>query len=145
MAGGGSGKLCAFWGVSALVQFAPENLPRVNQIKIDGFVLLWTGIVTLLTGLAFGLVPAWQSSRLNLNEVLRDGGRSSTESAGRRRGRGILVVAELALAVMLVTGAGLLIKSLWHLQRVDLGINSERVLTMQMVLRGQRYEKEEQA
>ncbi|HKB64557.1 MAG TPA: ABC transporter permease [Pyrinomonadaceae bacterium] len=143
IAGGVFGTLCAFWGVSALAQFAPENLPRVNQIKIDGFVLLWTGVVTLLTGLAFGLVPAWQGSRLNLNEVLRDGGRGSTESAGRRRGRSVLVIAELALAVMLLTGAGLLIKSLWRLQRVDLGINPERVVTMQMSLHGQRYEKPE--
>jgi putative ABC transport system permease protein len=143
IAGGVFGTLCAFWGVSALVQFAPENLPRVNQIKIDGFVLLWTAVVSLLTGLAFGLVPAWQGSRLNLNEVLRDGGRGSTESAGRRRGRSVLVIAELALAVMLLTGAGLLIKSLWRLQQVDLGINPEHVLTMQMSLRGQRYEKPE--
>jgi putative ABC transport system permease protein len=143
IASGVFGTFCAFWGVSALVQFAPENLPRVNQIKIDGLVLLWTGVVTLLTGIAFGLVPAWQGSRLNLNEVLRDGGRGSTESAGRRRGRSVLVIAELALAVMLLTGAGLLIKSLWRLQRVDLGINPERVVTMQMSLRGQRYEKPE--
>jgi putative ABC transport system permease protein len=143
IAGGVFGTFCAFWGVSALVQFAPENLPRVNQIKIDGLVLLWTGVVTLLTGIAFGLVPAWQGSRLNLNEVLRDGGRGSTESAGRRRGRSVLVIAELALAVMLLTGAGLLIKSLWRLQRVDLGIDPERVVTMQMSLRGQRYEKPE--
>jgi predicted permease len=143
IAGGVLGTLCAFWGVSALVQFAPENLPRVNQIKIDGIVLLWTAVVSLLTGLAFGLVPAWQGSRLNLNEALRDGGRASTESAGRRRGRGVLVIAELALAVMLLTGAGLLVKSLWRLQKVDLGINPERVLTMQIALRGQRYEKPE--
>ena len=142
--GGVFGTLCAFWGVSALVQFAPENLPRVDQIKIDGFVLLWTAVVSLLTGLAFGLVPAWQGSRLNLNQVLRDGSRGSTESAGRRRGRSVLVIAELALAVMLLTGAGLLVKSLWRLQRVALGINPERVLTMQMALRGQQYEKPEQ-
>ena len=143
IAGGVFGTLCAFWGVSALVQFAPENLPRVNQINIDGIVLLWTAVVSLLTGLAFGLVPAWQGSRLNLNEVLRDGSRGSSESARRRRGRSMLVIAELALAVMLLTGAGLLIKSLWRLQQVDLGINPERVLTMQMSLRGQRYEKPE--
>lgn len=143
IAGGVFGTLCAFWGVSALVQFAPESLPRVEQIKIDGVVLLWTAVVSLLTGLAFGLVPAWQGSRLNLNEVLKDGGRGSSESAGRRRGRSVLVIAELALAVMLLTGAGLLIKSLWRLQKVDLGINPEQVLTMQMALRGQQYEKPE--
>jgi putative ABC transport system permease protein len=138
-AGGACGTICAVWGVSILVKFAPENLPRSNQIKIDGIVLLWTALISLLTGVVFGLLPAWQSSRLNLNEVLRDGGRGTTESAGRRRGRSILVVAELALAVMLVTGAGLLIKSLWRLQQVDLGIKPDRVLTMQFALRGQRY------
>jgi putative ABC transport system permease protein len=139
IAGGAVGALCAVWGVSLLVKFAPDTLPRIDQIRVDGFVLLWTFIVSILTGVVFGLVPAWQNSRSNLNEVLRDLGRGSTESPARRRGRGVLVVAELALAVMLVTGAGLLIKSLWRLQRVDPGINPERILTMQYSLRGQRY------
>jgi len=139
VAGGVVGALCAVWGVSLLVKFAPDTLPRVDQIRVDGFVLLWTAVVSILTGVVFGLVPAWQNSRSNLNDVLRDGGRGSTESSARRRGRGVLVVTELALAVMLVTGAGLLIKSLWRLQHVDPGINSERVLTMQYSLRGQRY------
>ncbi|HET9714133.1 MAG TPA: ABC transporter permease, partial [Pyrinomonadaceae bacterium] len=127
IAGGVVGALCAVWGVSLLVKFAPGTLPRVDQIRVDGFVLLWTAIVSILTGVIFGLVPAWQNSRSNLNDVLREGGRGSTESSARRRGRGVLVVTELALAVMLVTGAGLLIKSLWRLQHVDPGINSERV------------------
>ena len=139
IAGGVVGALCAVWGVSLLVKFAPGTLPRIDQIRVDGFVLLWTAIVSILTGVVFGLVPAWQNSRSNLNDVLRDGGRGSTESSARRRGRGVLVVTELALAVMLVTGAGLLIKSLWRLQHVDPGINPERVLTMQYSLRGQRY------
>jgi len=138
-AGGVVGTLIALWGVSALVKFAPENLPRLDQVRIDGFVLFWSALVSILTGITVGLVPAWQGSRVNLNETLRDGGRSTTESAGRRRGRSILVVAELALAVMLVTGAGLLVKSLWRLQKVDVGINPEQVLTMQFSLRGQRY------
>jgi len=139
IAGGVAGALGAVWGVSLLVKFAPDTLPRVDQIRVDGFVLLWTAIVSIVTGVVFGLVPAWQNSRASLNDVLRDGGRGSTESSARRRGRGVLVVTELALAVMLVTGAGLLIKSLWRLQHVDPGINSERVLTMQYSLRGQRY------
>jgi putative ABC transport system permease protein len=142
IAGGVVGALCAVWGVSLLLKFAPDTLPRVDQIRVDGFVLLWTAIVSILTGVIFGLVPAWQNSRSNLNDVLRDGGRGSTESSARRRGRAVLVVTELALAVMLVTGAGLLIKSLWRLQHVDAGINSERVLTMQFSLRGQRYREE---
>ena len=142
IAGGVVGALCAVWGVSLLVKFAPDTLPRVDQIRVDGFVLLWTAIVSILTGIVFGLVPAWQNSRSSLNEVLRDTGRGSTESPARRRGRGVLVVAELALAVMLVTGAGLLIKSLWRLQHVDTGINPERILTMRYSLRGQRYREE---
>jgi len=144
LAGGVVGTLGALWGVSLLVKFAPDNLPRVDQIRVDGFVLLWTAAVSILTGIVFGLVPAWQNSRSNLNEVLRDGGRITSESSGRRRGRGVLVVTELALAVMLVTSAGLLIKSLWRLQQVDTGINPERVLTMQFSLRGQRYREEPQ-
>ena len=144
IAGGILGTLCAVWGVSLLIRLAPENLPRLDQIRIDAFVLGWTALISLLTGLVFGLVPAWQSSRLNLNEALRDGGRSTTESAGKRRWRNLFVITELALAVMLLTGAGLLIKSLWRLQQVDLGINPERVLTMQLVLRGPSYEKPEQ-
>ena len=139
VAGGVLGILCAMWGVSLLVKFAPENLPRVDLIKVDRFVLLWTAGVSLLTGVVFGLVPAWQNSRLNLNEVLRDGGRGTSESPGRRRGRAVLVVTELALAVMLVTGAGLLIKSLWRLQQVNPGIEPQGVLTMQYTLRGDRY------
>jgi putative ABC transport system permease protein len=142
IAGGVLGTLCALWGVSLLVKFAPENLPRVDQIAVDGYVLLWTAVVSLLTGIVFGLAPAWQNSRLNLNEVLRDGGRGTSESSGRRRGRAVLVVTELALAVMLVTGAGLLIKSLWRLQQVDPGIKPEGVLAMQFALRGQRYQEE---
>ena len=141
---GAVGTLIAIWGVSAIVKFAPENLPRLDQIRVDAVVLLWTTLVSILSGVIFGLAPAWQSSRLNLNETLKEGGRSSTEGAGRRRGRAVLVVAELALAVMLLTGAGLLIRSFWRLQQVDLGINPDRVLTMQMALRGQRYEKIEQ-
>ena len=144
-AGGVLGTMFAVWGTSFLVRLAPENLPRMNQVQIDASVLGWTALVSLITGLIFGLAPAWQSSKLNLNEALRDGGRSATESAGKRRWRNLFVITELALAVMLLTGAGLLIKSLWRLQQVDLGIQPEHVLTMQVTLRGQRYQKPEDA
>jgi len=140
IAGGTLGTLLAWWGVSLLVQLAPANLPRLDDIRIDGWVLGWTALVTVLTAVVFGLAPALQSSRLNLNETLRDGART-TEGSGRRRGRNALVVIELALAVMLLSGAGLLIKSLWRLQQVDLGINPDKVLTMQITLRGQRYQE----
>ena len=142
--GGTLGTLLAFWGVSLLVKLAPENLPRLDEIRIDGWVLGWTALITILTAVLFGLAPALQSSRLNLNEALRDGSRT-TEGSGRRRGRKALVVMELALAVMLLSGAGLLIKSLWKLQHVDIGINPDNVLTMQLSLWGQRYQEEAQA
>jgi putative ABC transport system permease protein len=118
-------------------------LPRLDQIGIDARVLGWTTLVSVLSGLIFGLAPAWHSSRLDLNDALKDGGRSS-QGAGKQRWRQMLVVTELALAVMLVTGAGLLVKSLWRLQQVDLGVDTDRVLTMQFALRGQRYAEPQQ-
>ena len=139
LAGGLLGLLCAFWGVSFLVKFAPPNLPRVDQIKIDGTVLGWTALISILSAIVFGLVPAWQCSRLNLNDMLRDAGKNIAENPLRRRSRDVLVVAELGLAVMLLAGAGLLIKSLWRLEQVDLGVNPERVLTMSYNLNGERY------
>ena len=139
LAGGVLGTLCALWTVDLLVKSAPETLPRINEIKVEPLVLGWTALVSILTCLVFGLAPAWHSTRLNLNEALRDGGRGSTESAGRRRWRGALVVTEMALAVMLLISAGLVMKSLWRLQHVDTGIDPERVFTMQVALVGQRY------
>ncbi len=139
LAGGFAGVLLAMWGVELLVKLAPENLPRLDHIKIDLTVLGWTALVSVVTGTVFGLVPAVQSSRLNLNESLKEGGRSSTESAGRRRWRDLLVISELAMALMLLVGAGLLIKSFWRLQQVDLGINPKQVLTMEIALRGAKY------
>ena len=139
LAGGLLGVLWAKWGVELLLSLAPEGIPRLDHIGIDGRVLGWTVVVSLVTGVLFGLTPAWQGSRLRLNEALKEGGRSATESAVNRRGRDLLVVSELALAVMLLIGAGLLVKSFWRLQRVDSGVSTGRVLTIQLVLRGQRY------
>lgn len=143
IAGGVVGALLAMWGVDLLLRLAPEGLPRLSEIRIDGSVLGWTALVSLLTGLIFGFAPAWQSSRLDLNETLKEGGRSATQGASRQRWRNLLVVTELSLAVMLLVGAGLLVKSLWRLQRVDVGVNPERVLTMQLALRGERYAQPE--
>src|SRR5882724_5252350 len=142
IAGGALALLLASLGIDLVLKLAPAGLPRLEQIGIDARVLGWTALVSMLSGLIFGLAPAWQSSRLDLNESLKEGGRSSMQ--GRQRWRKLLVVTELALAVMLVTGAGLLVKSLWRLQHVDVGVNPERVLTMQLVLRGQRYNESQQ-
>jgi predicted permease len=139
LAGGLLGLLLASWGGDLLLKMAPEGIPRLDHVGIDGRVLGWTVFVSLLTGLLFGMAPAWQNSRLSLSEALKEGGRSVTESRSRRRGRDLLVVSELALAVMLLIGAGLLIKSFWRLQRVESGINTDRVLTMFLALVGQQY------
>ena len=144
VAGGVLGALGARWGVDLLRNLAPQGIPRLEQIGLDGRVLGWTALVTLLIGVIFGLAPAWQSSRLNLNEAMKEGGRSATAGAGSKRSHNVLVVAELALAVMLLIGAGLVVKSLWRLQQVDAGINPERVLTMALPLRGQRYNQPQQ-
>jgi putative ABC transport system permease protein len=138
-AGGLLGAMWASWGVELLLKLAPDNIPRLSQIGIDGRALGWTALVSLLTGVLFGLAPAWQSSRLGVNETLKDGARGATDSPGKRRWRDLLVISELALAVMLLIGAGLLVKSFWRLQRVNSGIDTERALTMQLALRGQRY------
>jgi putative ABC transport system permease protein len=138
-AGGAIGTIGATWGIGLLRKLAPADIPRLDQVTLDGSALGWTALVTLVTCLIFGLAPAWQSTRLDLNETLKEGGRGATEGVGRQRGRSVLAVVELALAVMLLIGAGLVIKSLWRLQQIDVGINPERVLTMQIPLRGQQY------
>ncbi len=138
------GTLFAIWGVALIVKFAPQNLPRLDQIKIDPIVLGWTVMISVFAGALIGLLPAVQATRLRLNAELKDGGRSATESASRKRWRNTLVVAELSLAVMLVVAGGLLIKSLWRLQQVRVGINPDSVLTMRLPLRGQRYAEEAQ-
>jgi putative ABC transport system permease protein len=143
LAGGALGVLSAVWGIDLLRKLGPADIPRLDQVSVDLRVLGWTAVVSLFTGVVFGLAPAWQSSRLNLNEVLKEGGRGTTEGAGRKRWRNLLVVAELSLAVMLLIGAGLFMRSLWRLQQIDLGVEPDRVLTMQVGLRSQRYEQEE--
>jgi putative ABC transport system permease protein len=144
LAGGLLGLLLASWGGDLLLKIAPGGIPRLDRVGIDGSVLGWTALVSLLTGVLFGLAPAWHGSRPNLNEALKEGGRSVTESRGKRRSRDLLVISELALAVVLLIGAGLLVKSLWRLQRVDSGVDTERILTMQLALRGQRYADRQQ-
>ena len=143
-ASGAAGVLLAVVGVRLLLKLAPETLPRLSQVGIDARVLAWTALVSVLTGLVFGLAPAWQSARLSLDEALKESGRGTSEGSGKRRWRSLLVVTELALAVMLLVGAGLLIKSFRRLQEVDSGVSTDRVLTMQIPLRGPNYAKKEQ-
>ena len=119
LAGGVAGLLLAKWGTDLLLKLVPQNLPRMSDVSLDGRVLAFTAAVTLLTGLIFGLVPALQASKPNLTETMKDaGGRGSTEGGRRQFVRGSLVVLEMASALLLLVGAGLLIKSFWRLQRL---------------------------
>jgi predicted permease len=144
LTGGALGTLLAVVGVRVLLKIAPDTIPRLSQVGIDGRVLGWTALVSVVTGLLFGLAPKWQATRLSLEEALKESRSATTESTGKRRWHSLLVVTELSLAIMLLIGAGLLTKSFWRLQRVDSGVSTERILTMQIPLRGPRYEKPQQ-
>jgi predicted permease len=137
MIGGGAGILLAQWAIDALRTLGPEHLPRLQAVSIDGRILLFTLGLTLVTGVLFGLAPALQGGQVNLNEALKEGGRGA--GGQRRRLRDALVIAEVALALALLAGAGLLIRSFWKLQQTDSGFNAERVLTASLSLPDARY------
>ena len=141
--GGGAGLLLARWGIDSLVALSADKLPRADQIAIDGWVLAFTLVVTILTGILFGLAPAFQASRLNLQESLKAGGLTSAVMFSRFRLRDFLVISEVALALMLLIGAGLLIKSFYLLQRVDPGLDPNHVLTMRVALPASKYSQGE--
>jgi putative ABC transport system permease protein len=126
VAAGGLGVLLAEWGIRGLVAIAPAGLPRLNEVTIDGRVLLFASVISLLTTLLFGLAPAFQISRLDLNEVLKQGGRSGAAGGGRLRGS--LIVFETAAAVVLVIGAGLLVRSFAALSHVEMGFRTDHLL-----------------
>jgi putative ABC transport system permease protein len=141
--GGGAGLLLAWWGIDWLVALSADNLPRADQISIDGRVLVFTLAIAILTGILFGLAPALQTRRLNLQESLKAGGLTSASVFRRPRLRNFLVISEVALALMLLVGAGLLIKSFFLLQRIDPGLDSDHALTMRVALPAARYPKGE--
>jgi putative ABC transport system permease protein len=139
--GGAAGFLLALWGIYFLLAFGPGNLPRAKEVAVDGRVLGFTVAVSLLTGIIFGLVPALQASRPDLNETLKEGGRSATGNAGQRRVRNLLVATEIALSLVLLAGAGLLMRSFIKLQAISPGFNPKNVLTMRISLEGSDYQK----
>ncbi|HEY6186740.1 MAG TPA: ABC transporter permease [Pyrinomonadaceae bacterium] len=139
--GGACGLLLAMWGLDLLQTLKPANLPRLSTISIDAYVLFFTLALSLLTGLVFGLVPALNASRLNVNEALKEGGRSATAGIARHRLSNLLVVSELAIALVLLVGAGLLIKGFWRLRAVEPGFATENLLTMRIELPAERYKE----
>ena len=126
-AGGALGLLLASWGTSAALSVLPSTLPRANDVRIDPHVLLFTLIITLLAGILFGLAPALKTSRPDLHEALKEGGRGA--SGARYRTQGVFVIVEMALAVVLLIGAGLAIRSLVGLWSVNPGFDPHNVLS----------------
>ena len=122
-----------------VLYFYPENLPRVQQIAIDPRVLVFSAVLAIVTGILFGLAPAVQASSPNLAATMREGGRTTTAGAGASRLRSVLVIGEVALGVMLLVGAGLLLRSLQRLSHVDLGFKPDHVITASFDLSDARY------
>jgi putative ABC transport system permease protein len=141
--GGALGALLASFGVDLLVIFSQDTLPRTVTVRVDGTVLLFTFLISLATGLLFGLAPAFRTLQVNLIESLKEGVRGAGESTLRNRTRNVLVVVESAIAVMLLIGAGLLVRSLIALQSVDPGFDSNNVLTMRLDLARNKYDTPE--
>jgi putative ABC transport system permease protein len=139
--GGASGLLLAAWAVDLIVKFGPENVPRLEEVGLDPVALGFTMIVSLLTGTLFGLAPAIQSSRLNINETLKEaGGRASRGREGKRL-RGLLVIFETASALVLLVGAGLLINSFVRILKVPPGFEPEGVVIARTAMPQTRYPK----
>jgi len=127
-----------------ILKIIPQKIPRLEQVHIDLRVLGFTLLLSIVTCLLFGLVPAWQAAKPDLQTALEQSGRSSGPGAGRRRFRQLLVVFQVAMAVILVTGAGLLIKSFWLLQRVDPGFKAAHVLSVSLSLPFTKYSEPQQ-
>jgi putative ABC transport system permease protein len=136
--GGAAGLLMALWGVDALIRLDP-NLPRLGEVKVDSAALAFTLALALVTSLVFGLAPAAQATKDDFNESLKEGGRGGASGGRGRRLRNGLVVAEIALALVLLVSAGLMINSLLRLQRVDPGFRTDNILTMRISLPEDKY------
>jgi putative ABC transport system permease protein len=137
--GGGFGILLAVWGLDALLAATTIRLPRPGGIQLDTAMLAFAAALSLLTGLVFGLVPALTGTRVNLNEMLKEGGRGTPEGRRHRRLRGLLVVSEISMALVLLVGAGLLAISFWRLAGVSPGFTADSVLTLRTQLPASRY------
>jgi predicted permease len=137
--GGGTGLLLSVWGVKVLKAFIPDNISQAREIAVDARVLVFTLLVSLLTGLVFGIAPALQATNFNLNETLKEGGRGPAMGGRGNRVRRVLVVTEVAVSLVLLIGAGLLVNSFLRLRGVDPGFRTDHVLTMSVTLPPLKY------
>ena len=139
LTGGAVGLLIAFWGLAAITKLLPADFPRLNEIHMDLRVLGFTFAASVITGILFGLAPALQFSRSDVQEAMRESGRGSSGSRRQSRCRQALIVVEVALSVVLLAGAGLLFRSFLRLQSVNTGFVSEQVLTATLNPSGTNY------
>jgi putative ABC transport system permease protein len=139
LAGGGVGLMLALWGVDLLTSLAPRDLALINEVSVDGRVLAFTLAVSLVTAVVFGLLPALQASKLNLTESLKEASRGATASRRSSRTRSALVIAEVMLSVVLLVGAGLLVRSFMRLQEVDPGFKVDNLVKMSINAATARY------
>jgi putative ABC transport system permease protein len=139
LTGGAFGLLLAMWGVDLFVAMSPGDIPRLNEVGLDARLLGFTLFISLATGLGFGLLPALQATRLDPQHSLKEGSTKATEGRRRRRARNLLVVVEIALAQVLLIGAGLLVLSFMRLQSVEPGFNPSRLLTARLSLSVTKY------
>ncbi|HET8773699.1 MAG TPA: ABC transporter permease [Thermoanaerobaculia bacterium] len=140
---GACGLLLASWGIDALLAFAPGEIPRLDTISLDGRVLLFTTVLSIFTGIAFGLAPAISASRPNLTEALKEGTRGSTEGK-RNRLRSVLVVSAVAMSLMLLAGAGLLLRSFIHVTGIDAGYDHRSAIALDISPRALAYPEDAQ-
>jgi len=139
--GGAAGLLLGSWGIKLLLWLKPDNLPRLATTHIDARVLAFTFFISLFTGIVFGLIPAIHASRLDINSGLKEAGRTGAGGTASLRLRRLLVVTELSLAIVLLIGAGLLLRSFARLASVPPGVAPENIVTMRVELPATRYEK----
>jgi predicted permease len=139
LCGGAAGVVLAYWLIDLLVWVAPADIPRIETVKLNAVVLLFSLSVTLLTAVLAGLVPALTAARVNLNETLCEGSTKLASGRSGKRLRAALVVAEIAVTLVLAVGATLILRSFLNLSRVNLGFNPHNVLTMQLRLQGPKY------
>ena len=143
LTGGALGLLFAMWGVDALVAASPADIPRINEVGLNARVVLFTAGVAVLTGVVFGLAPALQASKADITDALKEGGKGASDGSRRNRLRSALVVAEIAISLVLLVGAGLLAQSFLRLLDVTPGLDPRGVLTMDVVTRSSRVPTDE--
>jgi putative ABC transport system permease protein len=143
-AGGAAGLLLAAWGVQALLSLAPSNLPRLTSVRVDTSVILYTSLASLFTGLVFGAAAALQSATATAGEFLKERGRTESPGASGRRLRDAFAIGEIAVALVLVIGAGLLVRSVVAMNKVERGFDPRGILAVRVELPRARYSQDAQ-